>query len=68
MNKDYNRLLEQSVDILIYDIQNKYQTLKINGINKDNINSYMDKYQNHRIKDFTDNYINLKSIYKYENK
>lgn len=63
MNNDFNRLLEQSIDILIYDIQNKYQTLKINGINKDNINYFMDEYQNHRIKDFTNNYKFIKSIY-----
>lgn len=64
MNNDYNRLLEQSIDILVYDFQNKYQTLKFRGINKDNINNYMTEYENYRIKDFTDNYKKLKSIYK----
>lgn len=63
MNNDFNRLLEQSIDILVYDFQNKYQSLKHRGINKDNINNYMEEYQNNRIKDFTDNYKIIKSIY-----
>ena len=63
MNNDFNRLLEQSIDILVYDFQNKYQSLKNRGINKDNINNYMDEYQNIRIKDFTNNYKFIKSIY-----
>jgi hypothetical protein len=63
MNNDFNRLLEQSIDILVYDFQNKYQSLKNRGINKDNINNYMDEYQNIRIKDFTNNYKIIKSIY-----
>jgi len=63
MNKDYNKLLEQSIDILIYDIQNKYQSLKINGINQNNINYYMEEYQNIRIKDFTNNYKIIKNFY-----
>jgi len=63
MNNDFNRLLEQSIDILVYDFQNKYQSLKNRGINKDNINNYMEEYQNNRIKDFTNNYKIIKSIY-----
>lgn len=63
MNNDFNRLLEQSIDILVYDFQNKYQSLKYKGINKDNINNYMEEYQNNRIKDFTNNYKIIKSIY-----
>ena len=41
MNNDYNRLLEQSIDILIYDIKNKYETLKLKGIDKNNIDYYI---------------------------
>ena len=63
MNNDFNRLLEQSIDILVYDFQNKYQSLNHRGINKDNINNYMEEYQNNRIKDFTNNYKIIKSIY-----
>jgi len=63
MNNDFNRLLEQSIDILVYDFQNKYQSLKNRGINKDNINNYMEEYQNIRIRDFTNNYKIIKSIY-----
>jgi len=63
MNNDFNRLLEQSIDILVYDFQNKYQSLKNRGINKDNINNYMEEYQNNRIRDFTNNYKIIKSIY-----
>jgi hypothetical protein len=64
MDKDFNRLFEQSIDILIYDLNNKYQSLKLSGINKDNISIYMNQYQNNRIKDFTDDYSRIKSIYK----
>ncbi len=64
MDKDFNRLFEQSIDILIYDLNNKYQSLKLKGINKDNISIYMNQYQNNRIKDFTDDYSRIKSIYK----
>ena len=63
MNNDFIKLFEQSIDILVYDFQNKYQLLKHRGINKDNINNYMEEYQNNRIKDFTDNYKIIKSIY-----
>ena len=63
MNNDYNRLLEQSIDILIYDIKNKYETLKIQGISKDNIDYYMNEYQKNKINDFTNNYSRIKKIY-----
>jgi hypothetical protein len=64
MNNDYNRLLEQSIDIFIYDIKNKYETLKINGLSKDNIDYYMNDYQKNKIKDFTNNYSKIKRFYK----
>jgi|LakMenEpi03Aug12_release.lakeMendotaPanAssembly.Ray.scaffolds.fasta_scaffold08469_11 hypothetical protein len=64
MNNDYNRLLEQSIDIFIYDIKNKYETLKLNGISKDNIDYYMNDYQKNKIKDFTNNYSKIKRFYK----
>ena len=64
MNNDYNRLLEQSIDILIYDIKNKYETLKLKGIDKNNIDYYMNDYQKNKIKDFTNNYSKIKVFYK----
>ena len=64
INRDYCRLLEQSIDILIYDIKNKYETLKIQGISKDNIDYYMNDYQKNKIKDFTNNYSKIKVFYK----
>jgi len=36
-----NRLYEQTIDILIYDFMNKYQSLKTNGIDKEKINDYI---------------------------
>lgn len=48
-----NRLYEQTIDILIYDFMNKYQSLKTSGIDKEKINDYMNEYQKNRIKNFT---------------
>lgn len=62
-NKDYERLLEQSVDILIYDINNKYQYLKNQGLNKDKISEIMNTYQSNRSKEFANNYKLIKKIY-----
>ena len=64
INRDYCRLLEQSIDILIYDIKNKYETLKLKGIDKNNIDYYMNDYQKNKIKDFTNNYSKIKVFYK----
>ena len=63
-NKDYERLLEQSVDILIYDINNKYQYLKNQGLNKDKISEIMNTYQSNRSKEFANNYKLIKKMIK----
>lgn len=56
------RLYEQTIDILVYDFINKYQSLKTRGIDKDKINDYMDEYQKNRIKNFTDDISRIKAI------
>lgn len=55
-------LYKQTIDILVYDFENKYQSLKIGGIDKDKINNFMDEYQKHRIKDFTKDISRIKAI------
>lgn len=57
-----NRLYEQTIDILIYDFMNKYQSLKTNGIDKEKINDYMNEYQKNRIKNFTADISRIKEI------
>jgi hypothetical protein len=56
------RLYEQTIDILVYDFINKYQSLKTRGIDKDKINDYMNEYQRNRIKNFTDDMSRIKAI------
>jgi hypothetical protein len=60
MDNDFERLLTQSVDILIYDCNNKFQTLKNQNIDKDNISFIMKEYQKIRIKEFIDTYNTIK--------
>lgn len=62
MNSSCLRLYEQTIDIFIYDITNKYQSLKIQGINKEKINDFMDEYQRNRVKSFTDDITRIKAI------
>jgi len=62
INEDYDRLLNQLVDILIYDFSNKYQVLKNENLNKQRINNIMDDYQTVRNKEFIKDLNRLKSI------
>jgi len=60
----YNRLVEQTIDILIYDYKNKFDTLRMNGINIGNIDKYMDEYQISRTKSFVSDIKRINNIYK----
>jgi len=60
----YNRLVEQTIDILIYDYKNKFDTLRMNGINIGNIDKYMDEYQISRTKSFMSDIKRINNIYK----
>jgi hypothetical protein len=62
MENENDRLIEQSVEILIYDYRNKYELLKSQNIDKDKINLIMDNYQKVRIKEFLDTYKTIKSF------
>jgi hypothetical protein len=62
INEDYDRLLNQLVDILIYDYSNKYQLLKKENLNKQKINNIMEDYQTVRNKEFIKDLNKLKSI------
>jgi len=62
MEHENDRLIEQSVEILIYDYRNKYELLKSQNLDKDKINTIMDNYQKVRIKEFLDTYKTIKSF------
>jgi|688.fasta_scaffold2719539_1 hypothetical protein len=52
LDNHYNKLIQQTIDILIYDYKNKYDSLRMNGLNTDDIDRYMDEYQKTRTKNF----------------
>ena len=60
------RLYSQIVDIFIYDLNNKYQTLKLKGIDKNKVNNYMSDYEKIRIKDFINDVSKVRNIYNYK--
>ena len=63
MNKDFERIMNQSIDILIYDYNNKYQLLKKEKLDKNTIDNIMSDYQKIRIKEFIQNYNDIKKIF-----
>jgi len=63
INNDYDRMLNQLVDILIYDYKNNYQILKEQGLNKEDINKLMVDYQYKRNKEFIADINKLKSVF-----
>ena len=46
------RLINQIIDILIYDFHNKYHNLKNRGLSQEQINSFMEDYQISRNQSF----------------
>lgn len=58
------RLINQMVEILVYDFNNKYHNLKNNGLNKDQINRCMDDYQKSRIQSFKDDFNRIQNLKK----
>lgn len=62
------RLYSQVIDIFIYDLNNKYESLKIKGMNKNNINNYMNDYDKYRIKDLIKDINRIKDINNYSRK
>ncbi len=61
-----DRLYSQVVDIFIYDLNNKYQSLKIKGIDKNKVNDFMYDYEKNRIKDFINDITRIKDISNYK--
>lgn len=59
---DYDRLLNQLVDILIFDYNNKYQFLKQQNFDKQKINTIMTNYQFVRNKEFISDVNKLKNF------
>jgi len=58
------RLINQMIDILIYDFNNKYHNLKNNGLNNHQINIIMDDYQKIRNKSFIADLNRIKDLCK----
>lgn len=61
-SSDYDRLLNQLVDILIFDYNNKYQFLKQQNFDKQKINTIMTNYQFVRNKEFISDVNKLKNF------
>lgn len=61
-SSDYDRLLNQLVDILIFDYNNKYQFLKQQNFDKQKINTIMTNYQFVRNKEFISDVNKLKTF------
>ena len=66
-NNDYERIKNQLIDIYIYNLKNKYEILKYQGVSKEKINDIMDKYQIININSFKSDFKKIKSIYKNNN-
>lgn len=64
LNNDYNKLLNQITDILVYDYQNKFTILKNKGLDIHTIEKYMNEYQKIRIDEYKKDINNLNKIYK----
>jgi len=64
LNNDYNKLLNQITDILVYDYQNKFTILKNKGLDIHSIEKYMNDYQKIRIDEYKKDINNLNKIYK----
>jgi len=64
MNRDFNKHLEQMIDILIYDFKNKNLILRDKGISIEKINTIMNDYEKTRIDTFKNDIKTLKNIYK----
>jgi len=58
------RLNSQIIDILVYDFNIKYHQLKNNGLNKEQINNFMDQYQKYRIQIFKEDLNRIKKFNK----
>lgn len=58
------RLNSQIIDILVYDFNIKYHQLKNTGLNKEQINNYMEQYQNSRIQIFKEDLNRVKKLKK----
>jgi len=63
MNKDFERIMNQSIEILIYDYNIKYQLLKKENLDKNTIDNIMSDYEKIRIKEFIHNYNHIKKIF-----
>lgn len=60
----YHKLVSQTIDILIYDYHNKYQSLKQNNFAINDIDKYMDEYQTTRTNQFILDIKRISNIYK----
>ena len=58
------KLISQIIDIISYDFNIKYHQLKNNGLNKEQINNYMEQYQKTRIQIFKEDLNRIKKFKK----
>jgi hypothetical protein len=62
-NKEYENVLNQYIDILIYDIHIKSYELRKNKINHENADIIFKHYYNEKIKEFKLNTSKARKIY-----
>lgn len=62
-NKEYEHILNQYIDILMYDIHIKSYELKKNKINVENADNIFNIYYQQKIKEFNKNITNAKKLY-----
>lgn len=64
MNKEYENVVNQYIQILLYDIDIKLYELKINKYNIDAADDIFDKYYDNKLSEFNKNIRKAKEIYK----
>jgi hypothetical protein len=63
MNKEYENVINQYIEILMYDIHIKTYELKKNKYDIDNADIIFKNYYNEKIKEFKSNMLKAKKIY-----
>ena len=55
-------LINQMIDILVYDFNNKYHHLKNKGLSQEQINSFMEDYQKSRNQSFKADFNRIQNL------
>jgi len=64
MSTEYNKIVNQFIEILLYDIDIKFHELKINKLDVHTADKIFDNYYERKINEFNNNLKMAKKIYK----